>query len=65
MPYLTSMFGNPSGIHRVGPQMLRSLSTTRAPARHAAWGAAANELYFTSGGSESDAWILRGRRRTV
>lgn len=59
MPYLTSTFGNPSGIHRVARDAALALDDARARAARCL-GAAAHELYFTSGGSESDAWILRG-----
>ena len=59
MPYLTSEFGNPGGIHRVARNAARALDGARARmAGHL--GASSRELYFTSGGSESDNWVLRG-----
>ncbi len=59
MPYLTERFGNPSGIHRVAREAAEALAAAR---EHLAGclGAEAREVYFTSGGSESDAWVLTG-----
>lgn len=59
MPYLTSSFGNPGGIHRVAREAAEALATARKTTAELL-GAQASELYFTSGGSESDNWVLRG-----
>lgn len=59
MPYLTSTFGNPSGIHRIARDAARALETARRDVA-SCLGANADEVYFTSGGSESDNWVLRG-----
>ena len=59
MPYLTTEFGNPGGIHRIAKAAAQALEDARAKmAEHL--GANAHELYFTSGGSESDNWVLHG-----
>ena len=59
MPFLTETFGNPSGIHRIAREAAVALDKARASvADHL--GAAPDEVYFTSGGSESDNWVLRG-----
>ena len=59
MPFLTETFGNPSGIHRIAREAAVALDKARASvAGHL--GAAPDEVYFTSGGSESDNWVLRG-----
>lgn len=60
MPYLTSEFGNPSGIHRVSREAARALADLRSRMAAALGARAAGEVYFTSGGSESDNWVLRG-----
>lgn len=60
MPYLTSEFGNPSGIHRVASTAARALADARERIATLLGAARADEVYFTSGGSESDNWILRG-----
>jgi len=58
LPYLTSAWGNPSGIHAEAREARRGLDA----ARHAVagvLGAKPNEIIFTSGGSESDNLALR------
>lgn len=63
MPYLTSSFGNPSGIHRVAREAGVALGEAREAMARLLGAARADEVYFTSGGSESDNWILRGAVR--
>lgn len=59
-PYLTTIFGNPSGIHRVSSEAARALASARARMARALGARAPEEIYFTSCGSESDNWVLRG-----
>lgn len=59
MPYLTSTFGNPSGIHRVSREAAEALGDLRSRLA-GLLGARPDEVYLTSGGSESDNWVLRG-----
>lgn len=60
MPFLTDTFGNPSGIHRVARQAAEALGAARARIAELLGADRADEVYFTSGGSESDNWALRG-----
>lgn len=60
MPYLTSNFGNPSGIHRIAREAATALLGARAQIAALLGAAEASEIYFTSGGTESDNWVLRG-----
>ena len=60
MPFLTDAFGNPSGIHRVARQAAEALGAARARIAELLGADRADEVYFTSGGSESDNWVLRG-----
>lgn len=60
MPLLTTEFGNPSGIHRFAREAALTLRDTRAKAARLLGAERAEEVYFTSGGSESDNWVLRG-----
>lgn len=63
MPHLTGAFGNPSGIHRAARDAAVALDDARAAVARLLGAARAEEIYFTSGGSESDNWILRGTVR--
>jgi cysteine desulfurase len=59
LPYLTEVYGNPSSLYRFGQQARAALEQARAEVA-AALGARADEIFFTSGGTESDNWVLRG-----
>lgn len=58
MPYLTDEYGNPSGFYRVSRDAKRAIEGAREKVAEAL-GAQPSEIYFTSGGSESDNWALR------
>lgn len=60
MPYLTSDFGNPSGIHRPAREAARALAEARRLVAALLNLEDPRGLYFTSGGSESDNWVLQG-----
>ena len=60
MPLLTTEFGNPGGIHRIARAAARTLSDARSRMARALGAERGEEIYFTSGGSESDNWVLRG-----
>lgn len=59
MPYFTEKFGNPSSLHSYGREALKAVDEARAEIASLI-GAKASEIYFTSGGSESDNWALKG-----
>jgi len=59
LPYFTQSFGNPSSIHHVGRANRAALDTARAQVAKAL-GAANDEIFFTSGGSEGDNWAIKG-----
>src|SRR5690606_7197204 len=59
MPYFSEVFGNPSSIHRFGQKAETAVEEARekiAKVLHCH----ANEIIFTSGGSEADNLALRG-----
>lgn len=63
LPFLGGTFGNPSGIHRVSREAAHALADIRARLARALGARDAGEIYLTSGGSESDNWVLRGAVR--
>ncbi|MCI8478272.1 MAG: cysteine desulfurase NifS [Oscillospiraceae bacterium] len=58
-PYLTQQYGNPSSLYRFGQQAKAGLEDARTRIA-ACLGAEADEVYFTSGGTEADNWAIRG-----
>ena len=58
LPYLTDFFGNPSSIHGQGSAGKKAVNRTRRLLADCL-GAQPGEIYFTSGGTESDNWALR------
>ncbi|GMO39659.1 MAG: cysteine desulfurase NifS [Termitinemataceae bacterium] len=57
MPYFRENFGNPSAIYSYGQEAKKALEDSRRLVGTAI-GALNNEIYFTSGGSESDNWAI-------
>lgn len=64
MPYLTEIYGNPSSLYSLGAEAKKAVETARADIA-AAINAQPNEIYFTSGGSESDNWAIKGMAHTM
>lgn len=58
-PYYTEHFGNPSSIYGIARESKKAIETARAQVAKAL-GAVPDEIYFTSGGSESDNWAIKG-----
>jgi cysteine desulfurase len=58
-PYHAENFGNPSSIYRIARESRRAIDSARAEVAKAL-GADPDEIYFTSGGSESDNWAIKG-----
>lgn len=59
MPYFQEHYGNPSSLYAFGQQAKTDLDRARAEIA-ATMNAMPEEIFFTSGGSESDNWALRG-----
>lgn len=53
------MIGNPSSLHRLGSQSTRLLEQSRKQTAELLE-VAPEEIYFTSGGTESNNWVLKG-----
>ena len=58
LPYLDGIYGNPSSLYSLGQRAKEALEGARADIA-ACLGAQANEIYFTSCGSESDNQAIR------
>ena len=59
MPWLTEGYGNASSIYSKGREAGWALKNAREKIA-AAFGASQSEIYFTSCGSESDNWAIKG-----
>lgn len=57
--YMTEKFGNPSSVHAFGRESRKAVDEARENMA-ALLGANANEIYFTSGGTEGDNLALKG-----
>ena len=58
-PYLGEQFGNPGGIYSYGVQAKKAVTQSRKKIA-SLLGAQANEIHFTSGGTEADNWAVLG-----
>lgn len=65
MPYLTEVYGNPSSLYSIGAEAKKAVENARANIAKNLGAANANEIYFTSGGSESDNWAIKGVCRAL
>ncbi len=59
VPYHTEHFGNPSSIYSIARESKKVVDAARLQVAKAL-GADPEEIYFTSGGSESDNWAIKG-----
>lgn len=57
LPYLDEIYGNTSSLHSIGQLAKEKLEEARQTIADCI-GAKAEEIYFTSGGSESDNWAI-------
>lgn len=59
-PFLDARFGNPSSAHEVGRDARKALTDARESVAALLGAALPEEIRFTSGGTESDNWAIRG-----
>lgn len=64
LPWLRDGFGNPSSIYTKGREAAAAIHAAREKAG-AAIGAAPQEIYFTSGGSEADNWAIKSAAKSL
>ena len=62
LPFYKEVYGNPSSLYSLGRDAKTALEEARARTA-GCLGANANEIYFTSCGSESDNWAVKGAAR--
>lgn len=58
MPYFREKYGNPSSLYEIGVENKEAINEARVQLAQTI-GAKEGEIYFTSGGTESDNWALR------
>jgi cysteine desulfurase len=59
LPFLKEKYGNPSSMHSLGEEMAESIDEARGKVA-ALINAKEDEVIFTSGGTESNNWALKG-----
>lgn len=59
-PYLSEFFGNPSSAHTLGRATRQAVEEARQQVATLIGASDTNEIVFTSCGSESDNWAIRG-----
>jgi cysteine desulfurase len=59
-PYLSELYGNPSSAHTLGRKMKQGIEQAREHVATLIGAADTTEIVFTSCGSESDNWAIRG-----
>lgn len=59
LPYLTTSYGNPSAVYSLGYEAKKAIEEARKKVAESI-NASPDEIFFTSGGTESDNWALRG-----
>ena len=59
LPYLLDYYGNPSQPYSFGREVKKALKSSREVIAECI-GAEPNEIFFTSGGTESDNWAIKG-----
>jgi len=59
LPFFKKMYGNPSSIYSLAKSSKRGINLARERVAKAL-NASTKEIYFTSGGTESDNWAIKG-----
>lgn len=59
IPYFNSVYGNPSSMHSFGRKAVSAVDDSREIISKV-FNCSPKEIYFTSGGTESDNWAIKG-----
>ncbi len=60
LPYLKGQYGNPSSVYETGRNAKAVIESARETLAKLIGAQQKNEIYFTSGGTESDNWAIKG-----
>lgn len=63
LPYLVGKYGNPSSAYKLGAENKETIQNARKQVAKAIGAEDSDEIYFTSGGSESDNFAIKGVAR--
>ena len=64
LPFFTENYGNPGSIYSMGTAAKRAINDARESIAES-MGARADEIYFTSGGTEADNWAIKGAAKAL
>jgi cysteine desulfurase len=59
MPYFKEKYGNPMSLHSFGREALKAIEESRKKLAKF-FNCESNEIYFTSGATESNNWVIKG-----
>jgi cysteine desulfurase len=59
IPFIKYLYGNPSSVYEIARVSKKAVDDARAVIANS-MGAAPSEIFFTSGGTESDNWAIKG-----
>jgi cysteine desulfurase len=65
MPFLAASYGNPSSAHSLGRDAKQAVESAHENVAELLGATSANEIVFTSCGTESDNWAIRGALRSA
>lgn len=63
-PYFSEKYGNPSSLYEIGFESKDAIAIARSKVAHII-GASDREIFFTSGGTESDNWAVIGTAKAL